>query len=55
MRRLTLRREVLASLSDTELGAVVGGADTRICLITNPCITPPPYTGLKCLLTEGCA
>ncbi|HEX8001476.1 MAG TPA: class I lanthipeptide [Mycobacteriales bacterium] len=54
MRKLTLRKEVLAPLTDTELTAVVGGAETKICL-SDPCITPAPYTGLKCYLTDGCA
>ena len=56
MRKLTLRKDVLTELTAAELGAVVGGQETRICLITNPCITPPVYTeALNCLLTEGCA
>jgi hypothetical protein len=55
MRRLTLRKETLSALTDDQLGAVVAGANTQICALTNPCITPAPYTGLKCLLTEGCA
>jgi hypothetical protein len=45
---------VLVELTTDELTLVVGGQATRICPITDPCITPPPYTGLKCLLTDGC-
>lgn len=55
MRKLTLRKETLAPLTDDQLGAVVGGQQTQVCLITHPCITPAPYTGLKCYLTDGCA
>lgn len=46
MRKLTLRKEVLSELSSAELAAVVGGAQTQICL-TDPCITPP-VSQLRC-------
>jgi hypothetical protein len=46
-RTLTLRKEVLASLSDAELAGVVGAG-----LLTDPCITRP-VTGIWCLYTEA--
>ena len=42
MRKLSLRKESLAELSTDELAVVVGGAQTRVCVVTDPCITPPP-------------
>ncbi len=47
MRKLTLRKEVLTELSTAELVAVVGGAQTQVCIITDPCITPP-VSQLRC-------
>ena len=45
-RRLSLRSEVLASLSDDQLADVVGAG------LTDPCITRP-VTGIWCLYTEA--
>jgi len=45
-RSLHLRKEVLASLSDSQLADVVGAG------LTDPCITRP-VTGIWCLYTEA--
>lgn len=54
MRTLTLRREVLAQLTDAELGAVGAGNAPDAMPSTQPCWTPPYETGLYCLLTGRC-
>lgn len=56
MKRLTLKKDVLAPLTDRELGSVVGGTEinteTIVCwLFTDPCINPPHSEQLTC----GCA
>jgi hypothetical protein len=55
MRKLTLRKEVLAELSSDELSAVVGAAQTQVC-VTDPCITAP-VSQLRCtfsILADVC-
>lgn len=46
MRKLSLSKEVLAELTSDEMVAVVGGAQTHVCL-TDPCITQP-VSQLRC-------
>ena len=57
MRPLSLKKDVLAPLTDGELESVVAGQETLLCwLLTNPCITPPPHTQqLTCALTGACS
>lgn len=50
MRKLVLRKESLVELTTDEMSKIVGGAETRICIITDPCITPP-VSGLRCTLS----
>lgn len=54
--RLTLKKDVLAALTDAELGSVAAGTrtatETVICwLFTDPCINPPHSEALTC----GCS
>jgi len=60
MRRLRLSKETLADLTDTELGAVAGGATTNCPHNTLTCNGPchsdfqQCITGLPCLSVTGC-
>ena len=47
-RKLTLRRESLTELSDTELGSVVGGQVTLICVPTQQCTGYYPSLNAPC-------
>lgn len=51
MRKLTLRKEVLAELTSDELAGVVAAAGTQLCP-TDPCITQP-ISYLKCTFSLG--
>ncbi len=62
MRKLTLTKETLASLSETELVEVAGGATTNcpqagsILTCQGPCHSDfaECITGLRCLSVTGC-
>ena len=47
-RKLTLRRESLTELTDTELGSVVGGQVTLICVPTHQCTGYYPTLEAPC-------
>ena len=57
MRKLTLRKEVLAELTTDEMTQVVGGGTLKECFVTQVCLTDPcitdPVTGLRCALSLG--
>jgi hypothetical protein len=47
-RKLTLRRESLTELTATELGSVVGGQVTLVCLPTHQCTGYYPSINAPC-------
>lgn len=51
MKKLTLKADRLAQLDTDDMARIASGAATRICVVTDPCITWP-VTGLGCLLTR---
>lgn len=53
--KLALRREVLASLDPTELGAVAGAGLTRNDCLSNTCQSCLTYVSCSCPPTYNCA
>ena len=52
MRRLTLKRETVAELTNDELGGVVGAAVTDVCTSEKVCVKLPTWDA--CFTTHGC-
>lgn len=51
MRKLSLKADRLAELTSEQLERVAAGEETRVCIVTDPCITQP-QTGVFCLTRQ---